>query len=50
MAKVILKSLVPDNSPIYNQPLMVGARLTKPLPMNSVKNTAGQKEQLPKEK
>ena len=30
MAKVILKPLAPPDSPIYNQLLSIGARLTKP--------------------
>jgi len=30
MAKVILKGLVPDDSPIYQQALQIGGRLTVP--------------------
>jgi len=30
MAKVILKGLVPDDSPIYQQGLQIGGRLTVP--------------------
>ncbi len=31
MAKVILKGLVPDDSPIYQQGLQIGGRLTVPI-------------------
>ncbi len=30
MAKVILRDLVPDDSPIYQQALQIGSRLTVP--------------------
>ena len=32
MGKVTLNPLVAPDSPIYNQPISIGARLTKPLP------------------
>ena len=32
MGKVTLNSLVAPDSPIYNQPISIGARFTKPLP------------------
>jgi len=32
MGKVILNPLVASDSPIYNQPISIGTRFTKPLP------------------
>jgi len=41
MGKVTLRGLVPENSPIYEQPLTVGARLTTPSQKNTVKSVYG---------
>ena len=34
MAKVTLRPLAEPDSPIYNQPISIGARFTKPSPRN----------------
>ena len=38
MAKVILKPLASPDSPIYSQPLSIGARFTKPHPQQPLED------------